>query len=447
MSPDVTVCIPAYRSEAFLHHTLRSVLAQSHSNLVVDIAIEPPAGATQDACDVLLRDERVTTVVNPEVLGWGENIRQMLGRVKTPYFAILFHDDLIVPDYISTLIGELKRRPSASVAYSDIMCFGHESFRLGLRLVSAPIFDRLMSFFLGGAEAVPVRGVARSSVLAGRQFPTDEYGGLATECEWVLHLLVVGPAIHLPQPLYLKRIFAANEITASNKRLLGYSREYLFEGLEQHRMRMLALLEMANCSKEERMTIELAAEAALLRRHMTFGMGHLNSVQLARSEKLSAHASSAQGNYGNKIQAMNLLVRSQHAVCEGDQKAALILAMEATRADPNNPEGLAHLCKLQLANARYHDAFDTALKLWTAEPDCRGLRQLLGECANAFDQHNAIDMMRNGKLASVANRFDAARYLVDHPDVAAAGVDPWEHFCEHGWHEGRKVRLLPIAYK
>jgi hypothetical protein len=39
--------------------------------------------------------------------------------------------------------------------------------------------------------------------------------------------------------------------------------------------------------------------------------------------------------------------------------------------------------------------------------------------------------------AVVAERFDAAFYLAQNPDVAAAGVDALEHFMAHGWREGR----------
>ncbi len=50
--------------------------------------------------------------------------------------------------------------------------------------------------------------------------------------------------------------------------------------------------------------------------------------------------------------------------------------------------------------------------------------------------------MSDGQLEMLAEWFDAARYLLDHPDVAAAGVDPWHHFCEFGFSEGRGFRLL-----
>jgi hypothetical protein len=36
--------------------------------------------------------------------------------------------------------------------------------------------------------------------------------------------------------------------------------------------------------------------------------------------------------------------------------------------------------------------------------------------------------------------FNVAAYLAANPDVAAAGVDPWTHWRDHGRHEGRPLR-------
>ena len=33
--------------------------------------------------------------------------------------------------------------------------------------------------------------------------------------------------------------------------------------------------------------------------------------------------------------------------------------------------------------------------------------------------------------------FDEAFYLMHNPDVAAVGMDLWQHYCEYGWQEGR----------
>jgi hypothetical protein len=443
LAPNVTVCIPAYRSEAFIHNTLRSVLSQTYSDFAVEIAVEPPAENIVSACGPLLRDDRVRLTVNPKVLGWGENIKRLLQRVATPYFLICFHDDLLLPDYIATLLDELVRRPQASVAYSDIFCFGSASFRWELPLTEEPLFDRLTSFFLGGAEAVPVRGVTRSLVRDRCDFPTDQYGGFATECEWVLNLLISGAATRVPRPLYLKRTFGPNEISASNKRLIGYSKEQLFEALEHHRARMLALVRRTDVPKMMKETVELAVEAAILRRHMTFNMGMFYPVQLTRADQIMKTAAGIPDAYGKAIQAMTLLAMSRHELNGGNAKKALDLAMASVDADLHQWEGLAYLSRLQLDLGRGVQAFDTALRAWNIAPDARGLRELLADCETNIEQRDFLEMMRSGKTKVLAERFDAASYLIYHPDVAAAGVDPWQHYLEFGWREGRKIRLLP----
>jgi hypothetical protein len=441
VSPKVTVCIPAYGSEAFINTTLRSVLAQTYSDFVVEIAVEPPASETLTACDPFLRDDRVRIRLNPRVLGWPGNIKSLVRRVSTPYFFILPHDDHIAPDYIATLLDGLVRLPQASVAYSDMDCFGRETFLWPLRLTEEPIFDRLMSFFLGGAEAVPMRGVTRSSVRDHFDFPTDRYGGFAVECEWVLHLLVSGTALYVQQPLYSKRILEPG-ISVSATRRSDLSREQLFEGLEDHRVRMLTLIRQADLPNTMRETVELAAEAAMLRRHMTFSMGPLSPVQFARSEQILASANASLGGYGKGILAMTLLARSHHASIEGDTRTALDMVMAAVDADPHNWEGLAHLASLQLRTNRSIEALATARRAWTVAPHARGLRELIDDCETYFERAFFLEKMSNGQPDILAERFDAASYLLDHPDVAAAGVDPWQHFREFGCSEGRRFRLL-----
>jgi len=444
VGPNVTVCVPAYRSEAFIHDTLRSLLAQTYSDFVVDIAVEPPAEETVSACAPFLRDGRVGLTVNPEVLGWAENMKSLLRRVATPYFFILPHDDVLQPDYIAALLAELVSRPHASIAYSDIVCFGHESFRLRFFVTEDPIFDRLMSYFLGGMEAHALRGITRSSVRDHGDFPTDQYEGFAVECEWMLYLLISGAAVHVPRSLYLKRTFGPDHVSASRKRLLGRSREHLFEALEDHRARILTLIRQANLPKTMRDTVVLAAEAAILRRHMQFNMGSFLPVQLARSEQIMTAVAEVPKQYGKGIQAMSLLAMSQHALIEGDAKAALDLASAAVDADPSQWEGLAHLSRLQLDANRGIEAHGTALRAWAVEPHARGLRELMADCESSIEGAFLLDRMRSGRPEILAKRFDAAGYLIDYPDVAAAGVDPWWHYREYGWREGRKFRLLSI---
>ena len=52
-----------------------------------------------------------------------------------------------------------------------------------------------------------------------------------------------------------------------------------------------------------------------------------------------------------------------------------------------------------------------------------------------------LDYATDKSAGMLAQEFDAAFYLAANADVAASGVDPLEHYCSHGWREGR----LPIS--
>jgi hypothetical protein len=92
---------------------------------------------------------------------------------------------------------------------------------------------------------------------------------------------------------------------------------------------MLALIRQADLPKTMRDTVELAAEAAMLRRHMIFNIGLFLPVQLERSEQIMTTAGAMPDKYGKRIQAMCLLAMSQHALIGNDREAALELAKAA----------------------------------------------------------------------------------------------------------------------
>ena len=47
-------------------------------------------------------------------------------------------------------------------------------------------------------------------------------------------------------------------------------------------------------------------------------------------------------------------------------------------------------------------------------------------------------------LVNPVPEFDAAFYLSRHPDVAAAGIDPFEHYLLYGFREGRDPWARPV---
>src|SRR3954469_23747324 len=205
MEPAVTVCVPSYRSAAFIGQTLGSVRSQAFTDFKVLLALEPDGAAETIAAARAFRHEmRIDSYVNDRTLGYAHNVRSVLRRVNTPYFVVLPHDDMWHPDYLATTYAQMEGRPDASGAYTEWFMFGAAHRFRSFAVRDATLAERLLSFFLGGADGAPWRGLTRSSALDS-PYPVNEYDGFACECEWALHLLKRGPLLHVAQPLYLKR--------------------------------------------------------------------------------------------------------------------------------------------------------------------------------------------------------------------------------------------------
>lgn len=292
----VTVCVPAYRSGPLIAHTLRSLQRQTHRDILVRIAVEPPAQETLAAIAPFLTDRRFQVSVNPARLGWDGNIRSLLSRVETPAFTVMPHDDILHSRAIEILLGELERVPGASVAYGDMFVFG--ACRPFHKFVDLPLQgtreDQILAFFLAGAEAVPWRGVTRTRIVSGSGgFPMDGFMGFAVECEWALRLLVQGAAIRVPRRLYFKRVHPPAIRSASRDRLAGKTADQLLAAWERHRGVMLMAMEEAVPPESPRHAlVKLAAELAMLRRLLEVSANVLPEEQRRRARDLAAQADS-----------------------------------------------------------------------------------------------------------------------------------------------------------
>lgn len=418
----VTICVPAYRAEAFIVRTVRQALAQTHRDLRVEVGIEPPGDATLAACAPLAGDPRLRLAVNPRVLGWAGNVAALVARVDTPYFAILPHD-LLHDRYVETLLSVLERDDAVSVAYGDIRFVAPVgSFRRALPLDEGPVADRLVSFFLGGGEAPPWRGVTRRSVLDRSRFPVDDFGGFLVECEWALHLVAEGVARRVPRTLYFKCVAADGIDTASRARM-AMPPERKAAALEDHRVRLLGRIAQALAHEADRAVVGCAVDAALLRRHVSLGLGALAPHHRTRLADIEALAAAGLSRHAPRLLAMARLAQSQLALRAGESDAGLALAREAASLDPDRPEALRHLAGLLLAGG-----------------DALGALQLAARAGDLPSRHpgTSCESSRPGRDARKGGSNDQA-VRIDRP---AARV-PVRRRCERGPRLRRRRRSRP----
>ncbi len=350
--PLVTVCLPAHRSAAFIADTLMSLQGQTFGDFRVRIGLEPvDAASTVQACEPFLEDSRFELAVNPDRLGWDGNVRALLRTVDTPMFAIQPHDDVLHPGYLAALVGALKARPDASVAYCDAFLFGAQTGVRSSDLPDAGRSAQLLAFFLGGAEGHPFRGVTRRTVL-DRPFPTNRFSGFAAETEWALHLIQSGVALRVARPLYLKRARPVDSDAVTSGWRFRMDVERLREALEHNRVQLLLSIGETDDPGIPRSFIVLAAEAAMLRRWHALAGGRFGfgPVQLARAAAALEELATSPLGEARTIAATVQVALSHHWQVLGDAAASEDAARAAVAADAHHPEACLRLA--QVLNAR-----------------------------------------------------------------------------------------------
>ena len=380
---EVTVCVPAYRAEAFIHHTLASIQAQSFEDFKVLVGVEPAdAQGTIAACEPILADHRFQLTVNDRVLGYAGNVRALLRRVRTPLFAVLPHDDAWHPDFLERLRQALSSRPDAIGAYPDLFCFAPDGVGAG---VVSPVVDdselpqRIMSWLVNGASGNAWHALTRAAAL-GKAFPRNRHSDFAVECEWVLHLLGVGPLVHFGEPLYLKRqpsLASPNSVSTAWVR----NGQGLPAAIDHHRRRLIQLLPQDTPSNQ-REAATAALEAAILRRRMEFADGRwgLTGTQLATADALLNRALPPASDMEGAMRANVRWALSRHWDALGDAGAAEGHARDGLLDVPNHPELSIQLAWLLLARDEVNDALQVGLQTSRVHPDDPHVRLLLESC-------------------------------------------------------------------
>ena len=248
---DVTICIPAWNAEPFIDRTIRCAREQTHDRIVIRISVDRCDDATAAICEAHGReDARIEVLVQPERLGWAGNVNFLLERVRTEFFFLFFHDDLLRPTYTARLLEALRERPDAASAHCDMGHFGgsdHVSFG---RAYEGPVAKRLAELLVVPERGSPLRSMTRTALGgATLRMPAGAVAGLWANEPYLMNLLAAGPALHVAETLYLRWDQRHGGLTDSWKRL---SLEQIVSGFNANVSAALEILDRAGISGAER---------------------------------------------------------------------------------------------------------------------------------------------------------------------------------------------------
>ena len=101
MNPLISVIIPVYNVENFLHDCLNSILKQTYTNLEIILVDDGSTDKSGEICDEFAKNDSRIKVLHQKNSGQAVARNNALNIASGEYIAFADSDDLIIDDYIS----------------------------------------------------------------------------------------------------------------------------------------------------------------------------------------------------------------------------------------------------------------------------------------------------------------------------------------------------------
>lgn len=123
MTADISFAVPYYSAPEYLREALESLRSQTHLNweavVVDDASPNPVADLVAE-----FNDRRITYVRNETNLGLAANWNKALALTNAPLVCILHSDDLLEPQYASTMVDLMTTNPDATAGHCRVSIIG-----------------------------------------------------------------------------------------------------------------------------------------------------------------------------------------------------------------------------------------------------------------------------------------------------------------------------------
>lgn len=118
-TPQVSICIPAYRQTDYLRETLRSVKEQEFEDYELIVSDDTPDDTVQQLVESFGFDSRLRYFRNSASLGSPENWNAAVRLAKGKYIKLLHHDDRFINSgALGVFVRMLDENPDADFAFS-----------------------------------------------------------------------------------------------------------------------------------------------------------------------------------------------------------------------------------------------------------------------------------------------------------------------------------------
>lgn len=233
--PLVSVIIPTYNQATFLPETLRSIQAQTFSNLEIILVDDGSTDATAEICQrFAAQDSRIHYILQ-ENKGPSAARNRAIAAAKGDYVCPFDSDDLMEKEKVELQLAEFLKDPTIDVVYTAMRFINNEGELIGeMHSQEYPRKDFLVHLFFRNLVPCPSVVMARKACLITH--PYNEKLRYAEDYELNLRLAHTYRFKYLDLPLTRYRRHAgnvSNELNQHRKMELEIVQQYRDEHIEE----------------------------------------------------------------------------------------------------------------------------------------------------------------------------------------------------------------------
>jgi len=204
--PLVTIGVPLYNGEKFIHQALDSLLKQDYEHFELIISDNHSTDSTQEIClDYMARDKRIRYFRNERNVGAIKNFNKVFEISQGEYFMWHAHDDLREPNYISACLEVMEMNPNVILCCSSTLFNEDGNLRESeenFSTVGMPVNRRLRKIIWNNSCS-SIYGLIRSSVLRKTKLFRDT---VSPDNLLLAELSLLGEFYQLPLFLFNEKI-------------------------------------------------------------------------------------------------------------------------------------------------------------------------------------------------------------------------------------------------
>lgn len=215
----VSVCMAAYRGEAYIKEQIESILSELGPNDELVVVDDASGDGTAAVVEAFTADARVRLVRNEQNLGYVRTFNKAIGLARGEYLFLSDQDDVWIPGRLQRMLDALQ---DAAVVATNFAILGQEDTgrRIVLRSTDSHRNIRNLFAILVGYRPYFGCGMAIRADALDLFAPIPPYVFESHDLWLAMAANAAGQVVHLDEPTLYRRLHD-NNVTPSTRRPLA----------------------------------------------------------------------------------------------------------------------------------------------------------------------------------------------------------------------------------